>query len=82
MRDDAETVYLMDYPDSDEEIPTLDMSPYLSAQPGGREHVAVQLREITTTVGFFYLKGHGIPQEMIDAVFAQARFKIGENRSV
>jgi isopenicillin N synthase-like dioxygenase len=73
MRDDEETIYLTDHPDSAEEIPTLDMSPYLSGQPGGRERVAAHLRDITMTVGFFYVKGHGIPQETVDAVFAESR---------
>src|SRR5215472_8861864 len=71
MRDDDAAIYLMDHPDSDEEIPTLDMSPCLSGEAGGRERVAARLREITSTVGFFYLRGHGIPQDMIDAVFAR-----------
>ncbi len=73
MRDDEATIYRMDHPDSDEEIPILDMSPCLSGEVGGRERVAARLREMTTTVGFFYLRGHGIPQGTIDAVFAQAR---------
>jgi isopenicillin N synthase-like dioxygenase len=71
--DDDESVYLMDHPDSDEEIPTLDISPYLTGRQGGCETVANQLRDISRTVGFFYLKGHGIPQELIDRVFEQAR---------
>jgi isopenicillin N synthase-like dioxygenase len=73
IRDDEEFIYLMDHPDSDEEIPTLDISPYLSGRQGGCETVASQLRDISRTVGFFYLKGHGIPQELIDRVFEQAR---------
>jgi isopenicillin N synthase-like dioxygenase len=73
MRDDEEAVYLMDHPDSDEEIPTLDMSPYLCGKPGGRESVAAQLREISSTIGFFYLKGHGIPQQLIDRTFEESR---------
>ena len=42
IQDDDESVYLMDHPDSDEEIPTLDMAPYLSGQPGGCETVAAR----------------------------------------
>ncbi len=56
IRDDDHSVYLMDHPDSDEEIPTLDISPYLSGEPGGREKVAAKFRDISTTVGFFYLR--------------------------
>jgi isopenicillin N synthase-like dioxygenase len=73
IRDDDEAVYLMDHPDSDEQIPTLDVAPYLSGQPGGCESVAAQLRQISKTVGFFYLKGHGIPQDLIDQVFDESR---------
>ena len=73
LRDDDEAIRLMDHPDSDEEIPTLDIAPYLAGQPGGREAAAAKLREVSRTVGFFYLKGHGIPQELIDRVFEQSR---------
>jgi isopenicillin N synthase-like dioxygenase len=73
LRDDDEAIYLMDHPDSDEEIPTLDIAPYLAGQPGGREAAAAKLREISTTVGFFYLKGHGIPQGLLERVFEQSR---------
>ncbi len=73
LRDDEEALYLMDHPDSDEEIPTLDIAQYLAGERGGLEAAAAQLRDISTTVGFFYLKGHGIPQHLIDGVFEQSR---------
>src|SRR4030095_17152597 len=57
VHDDDESVYLMDHPDSTEEIPTLDISPYLEGEPGGRERVAARLREIRLTVCLFYLRG-------------------------
>lgn len=71
--DEAEQVRLMDYPDSVEEIPTLDIAPHLAGSDPGRIEVAARLRHITETVGFFYLKGHGIPQELVDAMFEQSR---------
>ncbi len=70
---EEEELRLMDYPDSKEEIPVLDMSPYLMGEPGGRERVAAQLKEITETIGFFYLKGHSIPEELVQQVFAESR---------
>jgi isopenicillin N synthase-like dioxygenase len=73
IRDDEESIYLMEHPDSEEEIPTLDISPYLSGRPGGCEAVAAQLRDTSMTVGFFYLKGHGVPQDLIDRVFEESR---------
>ena len=73
IRDDAESVYLMDHPDSTEEIPTLDIAPYLDGRPGGREAVAARLREITMTIGFFYLKGHDVPASLLARMFAEAK---------
>jgi isopenicillin N synthase-like dioxygenase len=73
IRDDDEAIYLMDHPDSHDEIPTLDMSPCLTGQPSGCERVAANLRDISRTVGFFYLKGHGIPQQLTDRVFEESR---------
>ncbi len=73
LRDDKEAIALMDYPDSTEEIPTLDFAPYLEDRPGGLDAVAAKLREISKTVGFFYLKNHGIPQSVIDGAFAETR---------
>lgn len=70
---EQEQIRLMDFPDSDEEIPTLDIAPYLAGGDAGRIAVAARLREITETVGFFYLAGHGIPQDLVDGMFAQSR---------
>jgi len=73
IHDDSESLYLMDHPDSIEEIPTLDISPYLKGEPGGREAVAARLRDISMTVGFFYLKGHGVPPSLLKRMFAEAK---------
>lgn len=68
-----EETYLMDHPDSTEEIPILDIAPALAGADGGMESVARELRDITETVGFFYLRGHGISSDLVDRVFAQSR---------
>src|SRR5215469_587527 len=73
IQDDAESLHLMDHPDSTEEIPTLDIAPYLDGRPGGREAVAARLREITMTIGFFYLKGHDVPASLLARMFAEAK---------
>jgi isopenicillin N synthase-like dioxygenase len=65
-------VLLAQNPDSTEAIPTLDISAYLAGVPGARERNGEELREISETVGFFYLTGHGVPQDVIDGVFAQS----------
>jgi isopenicillin N synthase-like dioxygenase len=73
IHDDAKSVYLMEHPDSTEEIPILDISPYLEGEPGGCEAVAARLREIGMTIGFFYLKGHGVPRSLLARIFAEAK---------
>ena len=71
--DDAGAIYLMDHPDSVEEIPIVDIAPCLAGERGAAEHVAAELREVTETVGFFYLRGHGVPQTLVDRMFGEAR---------
>ena len=68
--DDERLIYLMDHPDSTEEIPIIDMGPYLAGEPGADRRMADELRRSTETVGFFYLKNHSVPQSLID----RARF--------
>ncbi len=71
--EDARALYLMDHPDSTEEIPTIDISDYLAGKPGAREKAAAELRHVTETVGFFLLAGHGFPQSRIDRMFTEAK---------
>ena len=56
--------------DADAEIPILDLTPYLSGQPGAREKLGKQLCHALENIGFYFIKGHGVPQSLIDAVFA------------
>ncbi|GAA4327860.1 2-oxoglutarate and iron-dependent oxygenase domain-containing protein [Pigmentiphaga soli] len=55
-----------------DEIPVLDLGPYLAGEPGAIDAVARDLLYASTNVGFYYLKNHGIPQSMIDRVFAES----------
>ena len=56
---------------------TLDSLPILDISqlddPDTAEAFKKQLREVTHDVGFFYLVGHGIPQELIDEVLDVSR---------
>ena len=59
----------------DSEIPVLDLEPYLAGQPGARERLGRQLCHALENIGFYFIKGHGVPQALIDAAFAEtARF--------
>lgn len=50
-------------------IPILDMAAFLSDEPGARERLAADLRQALEHVGFYYLRGHEVPQRLIDQVF-------------
>jgi isopenicillin N synthase-like dioxygenase len=61
--------------DNDAEIPVLDLAPYLAEQPGARERLGKQLCHVLENIGFYFIKGHGVPQLLCDAAFAEtARF--------
>lgn len=55
----------------DAEIPVLDLAPYLSAQPDAREKLGKQLCHALENIGFYFIKGHGVPQSLVDAAFAE-----------
>ena len=56
----------------DEEIPVLDLAPYLAGTPGALERLAGELRHAFEHIGFYFIKGHGVPQALCDQVFAEA----------
>jgi isopenicillin N synthase-like dioxygenase len=56
-------------------IPILDISAFLDGQPGALASLGAALREALEHVGFYFVRGHDVPQRLIDQVFAAcARF--------
>src|SRR5690606_10662444 len=55
-----------------DEIPIVDVGPFFRGEVGGLESAAGALRDAEENIGFYYLKGHGVPQHLIDDVFATA----------
>ncbi len=58
--------------DASEEIPVIDLGPYLACHPDAREAAAAELRHAYEDVGFYFITNHGVPQSLVDAVFAEA----------
>lgn len=50
-------------------IPVIDIADLVSETPAALARVAAELRRAAETVGFFYVKNHGVPQTLIDLVF-------------
>ncbi|KAH8812761.1 hypothetical protein F5884DRAFT_671266 [Xylogone sp. PMI_703] len=50
-------------------LPIIDLTPSFSSSLEARQSVAKQIHEACTTIGFFYITGHGIPTDVCDGVF-------------
>jgi isopenicillin N synthase-like dioxygenase len=53
-------------------IPLVDIAGLSSPDPAARQAVADAMGRAAREVGFFYITGHGLPQSMVDAVWAAA----------
>ncbi|MCT2398799.1 isopenicillin N synthase family dioxygenase [Novosphingobium mangrovi (ex Huang et al. 2023)] len=53
-------------------LPIIDLAPMLNDEPGGLERVATEIGEAARTIGFFYVRNHGVDEGLIDALYALA----------
>lgn len=53
-------------------IPVIDLGPYLAGESGARERAAARLGAASESIGFYFIANHGVPQSLIDRVFAEA----------
>lgn len=54
------------------ELPVVDFAAMFDGDEAARREVAAQLRRACTEVGFFYLKNHRVPQDLIDRMFGES----------
>ncbi len=54
-------------------LPVIDLSPLMGKDPKGQRLVADALVEAGHSSGFFYIKGHGIPESLIERMFEASR---------
>jgi isopenicillin N synthase-like dioxygenase len=57
----------------DAALPVIDLAPLREGGDEGLRAVAAELGHAARTSGFFYITGHGIPQTLMDAMFAASR---------
>ena len=53
-------------------LPVLDLEAYRRGATGAREQLAAELHEALTQIGFFFIVNHGVPQDLVKRVFAEA----------
>ena len=54
-------------------IPLIDLGCYLGGKPGALKALAEKIKYACQTIGFFYIKNHGIANPVIEEAFAQSR---------
>jgi isopenicillin N synthase-like dioxygenase len=54
-------------------IPVLDLRAYFASEPGALDATAAALRAALEDIGFFIIVNHGVPQQLIERTFAEAR---------
>lgn len=60
-------------PDAAEEIPVLDIGPYLAGEEGARERLGEGLRHALEEIGFYFIVNHGVPAKLTRRAFDAAR---------
>ncbi|MBL8698874.1 MAG: isopenicillin N synthase family oxygenase [Alphaproteobacteria bacterium] len=56
-----------------EEIPVIDVAPLAGDDLAAQRAVAAQMREAAERIGFFYVRNHGVPQPVVDRMFATSK---------
>ena len=53
---------------SADDVPVIDISPFLAGQPEGKKRVAAAVGRACETIGFVNILGHGVPAQLIEHV--------------
>ena len=54
-------------------IPILDLGDFMARKPGALQASAHELQRACQEIGFFFIRGHGVSQGLVDACFAASQ---------
>ena len=50
---------------ADMKVPVIDLGPYLGGEANALQRTAMQLREASESLGFYFIANHGVDQRLI-----------------
>ena len=54
-------------------LPIIDLGPYFRGEDGALEILAAEVADACREVGFFYIKNHGVGEDLVEDAFAQSK---------
>lgn len=55
------------------EVPVIDIAPLIAREPAATARIAAQIRAACESAGFFYIKGHGVADALLERTLAASR---------
>lgn len=56
-----------------ETLPVIDLASAQGSDPSSRKVLAKEVTHAAITSGFFYVRGHGVPEQVVTSIFTQTR---------
>ena len=53
-------------------VPSVDLCPFIAGGADGKHAVAQAIKQACEEIGFFKIRGHGVPQALVERAFATA----------
>ena len=53
------------------DIAVIDLGPFLAGKPGALEAAGREMARASESLGFFFIRNHGVPEALVDRVFAE-----------
>ena len=63
-------------------LPSIDLQPFIAGSGADRLAVPRAIAQACEEVGFFKIRGHGLPQTLIDTAFATASDFFGQPQAI